>query len=1421
MSDRDIQIVLNARDNLSPVLAKAGASAGKLSSGLEQAGSRGARGLQAITRGSTEATRALDAIERNTAETVRALDRLDQSGQKTQRSFDGMKRSGAALGAAATSLMGALSGASRAAAEESAIFARLETQVEANGDSFDAYATRVDEAVAAGQRLAFADDQVAAGLTNLAQTTGSTEKAMANIGLAMDLARGKGLDLATASTIVGKVAEGNTAILQRYGVTVAEGASAQAALAELQARFANQATTYAESNAGALDRWKNSADNLFESVGAATGPLQTTLAILPGLSAGYTLVGGAAGAAGDQLGIVGTKATAAAVGQKALGLALGPAGIAGAAALAGVAIYELVQRYDAIDLSAEEVAASADDITAALVRMQEAGASASTLETFRVASEFVMDIGRASNDAETRIGAVNRELVNQQQILGQMRGSFEGVYTSEQIAAQEALVAGLHQQQRALDGAIITNEQYSSTLQDLNVILGDASRINYPQLVARVEELNQQFSSGQINADQYDAAIGDLKKNVETYGLTLDDIAPKQEKIAQAQDRVTAAQQRGAEMLGALGNAYGEATAANEQMVADLQAEEEAAAELAATFQSALVPGIDGASAALAGLAGPGADALDVLRNMVEASSGMQAAMQDLGDSALFRADTLNDTAETLDRVISRFETLDALGQRTAGVESIATNLIGNPGEWATIDDLLAAGEISLSTYYAAVEAGTRIQGDNKAVQEDLNAIRAAQLPGLERASEAYQEEIYHISLLEPKQQALALAYLDTANQQKLMELSSLAAAAAAGELGTNGVEAANTIAQAALDADPALKALALDAGLATQDREGNITLNTEGADTAINELTRSIDALTTTLGGVPPVRVPVEVGEVDLTLPQGTAIDPLKAPVEVGNVDLSIPAGLAIDPLKAPVVLDVPSTTELAAMLPPSPPPIEAKVRILGDDGQFQDVMGRTNLAVDDFGNKVTSTAITADNGQLVEVVYDSEGRLLTIGGMAVTPQMLADNSMLVTQYDASMGLLSILDGSTGTVLYQGDATGAINAGGQAAAARNNVDGTGATIYIRGDNSGVYAAANAVNGAVLGTAYIAIRGIRSGFQEFAHGGTVLPTAANGRTTLVGEYGPELVNLPYGSQVTPHGASMSALQNSSMMRTMRDFSDSVEKLEGAADDFVDAVVDLSGAVGRWERVNDTQFRNTQTGAVQQGIRAEDDTYVNPDFYSSASDQFKRWSAYNEARPATGNAYITWTQWQARGMAHGGTSAVGRWEEIDIGDAVNYRNTQTGAIREGIRAEDNSYVNPDFYRHLGEGIERNPAGGLRVTRGSMFEMWQKYLRETGNYDAAHNFDWFKRAYPHGYAHGGTAWGDGRTLVGEYGAEMLTLPSGAQVTPHGASMSKLESDRQRAGRGRDGGVHFHGTVNLQPASTNVHDSIRAAALTRARY
>ncbi len=1459
MSTERLEVVVVGKDQLSAVLQKSGASANRLASGLEQAGSRGARGLQAITRGSTEANRALDAIERNTAETVRALDRLDQSGQKTQRSFDGMKRGSAALGATAASLAGVLSDASRAAAEESAVFARLETQVEANGDSFDAYATRVDEAVAAGERLAFADDQVAAGLANLAQTTGSTEKAMANIGLAMDLARAKGISLADASTIIGKVAAGNTSILQRYGIAVAEGASSTEALAQVQARVAGQSTAFAESSAGALQKWQNAADNAFESLGAMTGPLQTTLAILPGLSAGYTLVGGA-------LGGMTKSAKAAQLGLAGLSLATGPVGLVAAGTAAVGALGLLIARHYDQETATEAATRSVNDLTVALQEMQAAGADASVIAAGTAMQAQWEGVSAAIAQAEAD------------------RRRVAGDASASGLATGGLVDPGIQQQIADLDRYAASAAEVAEVGRDVATVLsyqGD----NLANVHAAYQEAIFDFNMGRIGADAFAARLAYLSDHLNTYGVILQDTASSLAGQTQAQERVTAAQQRGAEMLGALGNAYGEATAANEQMVADLQAEEEAARELAATFQSALIPGIEGASAALMGIAGPGDEALNVLNDLsiqMKQVAGAGELIDQLRAGILSRpllnAAALEDSAEILDHVLSQFETIDAMAQRVSTSYSIAEAVVGQPGEWGVVDDLLQRGRISLDEYYAAAGAGTGILMTNSEIETSLNTIRAKQLPTLGAAQAIYQDQIRSISELAPQQQALALAYLDTANQQKLMELSSLAAAAAAGELGTNGVEAANNIAQAALNADPALKALALDAGLATEDREGNITLNIGGADEAITNLTLAINDLTRTLGGVPTsidietsiealpdtiippgyeaekVAVGVKVGDVDLTIPPGLAIDPFKAPVEIGDVDLSIPAGLALDPLKAPVVLDVPSTTELAAMLPPSPPPIEAKVRIVGDNGQLIDVLAQSQLATDDLGNKVTTTYLTGDNGQLVSVVYDSEGRLLTIGGMAVTPQMLADNSILVTQYDASMGLLSILDGSTGLVLFQGDATGAINAGGSAAAARDNVDGTGATIFIRGDNSGVYAAANEVSGRTLGTSYINIVGIRSGFREFAHGGTVWPEqAAHGRTVMVGEAGPELVTLPGGSQVMPHGASMSMLQNSTMMRTMRGFSDSVEDLEGVADDLAHAVREL--AVDDLSRVlRDLAAalpRETATGTAAgvgtQGVLADTSWLTRNNGPIVTTGDFDAITKYFQFLPESGmdwmNDFLThisdWVSPGQGGEIYRVTQAIGRDVANGVYEGIqNYSHLASQATLDMVlgakRAAEQS-LGAAGYAHGGTAAAASPPDiryGLTLaqrkantglTDAQALDLYWTAVAESG--DTMN--DWLAYMSPGtraslGFAHGGTSWGNTH-LVGEYGMELLKLPPGAQVTPHGASMSKLESDRER-GRGRSGAGgnnNFYGSVNLYPAGQNAYDAIRTAALTRARY
>lgn len=202
---------------------------------------------------------------------------------------------GALGGATATALIGSLSDVARAAAEDEASVARLQTAIENTGASFDDYADQVSAVIKKGQDLAFTDDQTRDALARMAATTGSAQKAISLLTTAEDLARGKKIDLATASEVVGKVAAGNTAILSRYGIVLDKNASAEDALAALQKKFAGQAETYGATTEASIFKVHDAIDEWREGIGTAMGPAMGLVGLLPGLTSGMTLAGGAIG----------------------------------------------------------------------------------------------------------------------------------------------------------------------------------------------------------------------------------------------------------------------------------------------------------------------------------------------------------------------------------------------------------------------------------------------------------------------------------------------------------------------------------------------------------------------------------------------------------------------------------------------------------------------------------------------------------------------------------------------------------------------------------------------------------------------------------------------------------------------------------------------------------------------------------------------------------------------------------------------------------------------------------------------------------------------------------------------------------------------------------------------------------------------
>lgn len=179
----------------------------------------------------------------------------------------------------AVALGKALWDAGKAAAEEEVGVARLGAAVTASGADWGAAQTAIESYLAAQQaRVALDDGEGRDALTRLTTTTGNYKQAMDLLPLAIDLAAAKQIPLATAAELVGKVAEGNTGVLSRYGIVLGEGASATDALAAMQQKFAGQGEAFAGTFEGQQQRMGIALGNLKETIGAAVLPIFTKLA---------------------------------------------------------------------------------------------------------------------------------------------------------------------------------------------------------------------------------------------------------------------------------------------------------------------------------------------------------------------------------------------------------------------------------------------------------------------------------------------------------------------------------------------------------------------------------------------------------------------------------------------------------------------------------------------------------------------------------------------------------------------------------------------------------------------------------------------------------------------------------------------------------------------------------------------------------------------------------------------------------------------------------------------------------------------------------------------------------------------------------------------------------------------------------------
>jgi hypothetical protein len=180
---------------------------------------------------------------------------------------------GAAIVGGVTAVGAAVVDLTKAAADDAAEQARLEQAIAAAGAATGDWAGQIDAAIAAGQSLAFTDTQIRDAMVPLVGVTGDVAQASDLLATAQDIARLKGVDLATAAEAVAKAQDGSATALGRLVGISTQGLTATEVLTEAQRRASGQADTYASSTSGGLERMSIMFSEVGETVGSAFLPV--------------------------------------------------------------------------------------------------------------------------------------------------------------------------------------------------------------------------------------------------------------------------------------------------------------------------------------------------------------------------------------------------------------------------------------------------------------------------------------------------------------------------------------------------------------------------------------------------------------------------------------------------------------------------------------------------------------------------------------------------------------------------------------------------------------------------------------------------------------------------------------------------------------------------------------------------------------------------------------------------------------------------------------------------------------------------------------------------------------------------------------------------------------------------------------------
>jgi len=247
---------------------------------LQKAGVDASKTVTGMSSPMASVTGVLDKFQAGTSDEARELASMSGAIEKTKTPMaqfkgtldgiiDSVAKNKLAIAAFGATIVGSMGLMVKAAEEQRLSQAKLSVALQNVGVSYAEVSKQLEATMAAtAKKTGISDEAQRNALSQLVFITGSYERSLAALPVALDLAAAKGMDASSAAMILGRAMSGSTEMLKRYGIYVEKGASATEILAQVQRTVAGSA----EAMASPFAIMKDQMGELGETIGTILLP---------------------------------------------------------------------------------------------------------------------------------------------------------------------------------------------------------------------------------------------------------------------------------------------------------------------------------------------------------------------------------------------------------------------------------------------------------------------------------------------------------------------------------------------------------------------------------------------------------------------------------------------------------------------------------------------------------------------------------------------------------------------------------------------------------------------------------------------------------------------------------------------------------------------------------------------------------------------------------------------------------------------------------------------------------------------------------------------------------------------------------------------------------------------------------------------